>query len=119
MAAAPVSLIVAGSAFAVPPTGFSFDPNTVGGFTATAGAVTSDCAAGFTCTTLVGSGTGILQERAVNDTNPDEQYFHTIVVEDSADTSGTLTFFNNSFIDANNSTTGSADNVGIKSFVRW
>lgn len=114
LAAAPVSLFVASSALAVPPTGFSFDPNAAGGFTATAGVVTSDCAgASATCTPLQ-SGTGILQERAT--TTGGTEFIHTIIVEDTADTSGPLTFYNNSFVNADN-TGGGVNDVGIKSFV--
>lgn len=119
LAATPASLFIASSALAVPPTGFNFDPNTVGGFTATGGIVTSDCAAGYTCTPLEGSGgLGFLQERVTLDTDPEGvQFIHTIVVEDTADTSGPLGFYNNAFIDSSDNTSGSADDVGVKSFI--
>ena len=63
-----------GAAYAVPPTGFSYDD-----FTVNAGTVTAGCPVGYTCTTLDATGNGILQQRVTDGT---DSYFRTIVVNE-------------------------------------
>ncbi|MDX9740903.1 MAG: hypothetical protein RBT81_06960 [Gammaproteobacteria bacterium] len=63
-----------GAAFAVPPTGFSYDDYTVD-----TGTITAGCPVGYTCTTLDATGNGILQQRV---TDGADSFFRTIVVNE-------------------------------------
>ena len=63
-----------GAAYAVPPTGFSYDDYTVA-----AGVITAGCPVGYTCTNLDATGNGILQQRVTDGT---DSYFRTIVVNE-------------------------------------
>jgi hypothetical protein len=130
------AFLVAGAAFAVPPTGFGG----YGNFTANNGTVTVACPAGYTCTNLTATSQGISQRKVtlvdrqaagIEDSNGNlvagatdlatgTSFFHTIVVDDNTTFSGGnalngIDFMSESFVGAqsNSNTIAAAGTVDL------